>query len=74
MSGLTIDDSSLFFPKFSSVCTLCKHLNPRSPLKGNPTCKAFPERIPNEIWLGENDHTQPFPGDRGITFSKADWD
>ena len=33
------------------------------------TCRAFnPDRIPDEILNGENDHTEPFPGDNGIQF------
>ena len=32
------------------------------------TCAAFPKGIPLEIWNGENDHAQEFPGDNGIRF------
>jgi hypothetical protein len=46
------------------VCLLCRHYH-RS---GFRTCDAFPERIPDEIWVYVNPHTQPIPGDHGIHF------
>ena len=33
-----------------------------------PFCRAFPEEIPIAIRLGENNHTEPYPGDHGIQF------
>lgn len=33
-----------------------------------PCCTAFPQGIPVEISYGENDHTTPYPGDRGIQY------
>jgi hypothetical protein len=46
----------------SQVCWKCKHLQEIH------SCAAFPEEdgIPEEIWNGENDHRQPYPGDQGI--------
>ena len=29
-------------------------------------CAAFPEGIPDAIWLGEVDHASPYPGDGGV--------
>lgn len=48
-------------PMVSSVCAFCVHY------QGKMSCQAF-NKIPKEIWLGENDHRKPFPGDNGIQF------
>ena len=36
-----------------------------------PVCSAFPNGIPEGILIGENKHTSPFPGDKGIRFEPA---
>ncbi len=35
---------------------------------GEQQCKAFSERIPEEIWSGTVPHYQPYPGDQGIRY------
>jgi hypothetical protein len=42
-------------------CTKCKNYIRKT------ECAAF-AAIPEEIWLGEHDHRQPYPGDNGIRF------
>jgi len=46
----------------SLQCQLCKHY------RGAKICAAFPVDIPEEIFLGQHDHREPFPGDNGILF------
>lgn len=46
----------------SEVCTFCKHY------KSKHTCTAFPQGIPEVIWVGVNNHRKPFAGDNGIQF------
>ena len=59
-----LDDREFNKPIPSKVCTRCKHLYAERRYE----CKAFPDGIPAAIWLGKNDHTQPFTGDHGIQF------
>lgn len=53
-------------PIYSSVCAFCRHLDQRK----HRTCPAFPERIPDAIWLGENNHQQAISGDNGVRFER----
>lgn len=46
----------------SEQCESCAHF--REGLQ----CAAFGGPIPSPILRGDHDHTQPFPGDRGIRF------
>ena len=64
------DDSDLYIMDFSIVCNRCRHIT------GKRKCHAFSPfgitdesaLIPLPIWLGEHDHTEPYPGDGGIQF------
>ena len=59
-------DGEKYPTPYSGVCTFCKHL-----VSGvDHICAAFPNGIPPEIWEGQNDHTQSFPGDGGIQYER----
>lgn len=51
-----------------SPCLHCK--NKGKPGEGN--CRAFLDRIPDEIFWGKNLHKEPYPGDHGILFDQED--
>ena len=48
----------------TSQCVRCRHY------KGGLTCAAFPERIPEEILVGDHDHSKPL-GDEKVLFEVA---
>jgi len=54
---------------FAVQCDSCKHLR-----ANGARCAAYPgaEGIPPEIFIGEIDHTEPYPGDQGITYKAKD--
>lgn len=75
-------DDRLFFVKvFSQVCGRCRHFRKveldvgateaGGAAQPRPTCNAFPYKIPEEIWLEQNDHTSSCPGDQGIQFEDS---
>jgi len=61
----SILDRSLAIPRFSPVCAFCRHRT------GFRTCEAFDDQIPLDIWVGQNSHQRPYPGDHGIQFESV---
>jgi len=35
---------------------------------GDFRCKAFPNGIPRELFVGKRNHNRPYPGDHGFRF------
>lgn len=63
MNASIIDDRDIVI--HASMCWVCRHF--QDPNKRR--CSAFPDtNIPDDIWLGENLHTSPVPGDNGLLF------
>lgn len=65
---MILDDRDLEINHYSEVCTFCSNYLPGS--ETGVTCRAFSEKIPDEIWSGKNKHTEPYPGDHGIRFER----
>ncbi len=65
-------DRELEVPVYSSVCLRCTHLDLDAFVQGKHRCAAFPDGIPMPIWMGENNHQKPYPGDQGIRFEPRD--
>ncbi len=51
-----------------SQCIRCVHWDA---LPGN-RCAAYPSGVPREILWNKVDHTNPYPGDRGIRLKERD--
>ena len=59
-------DNQYEHPPVSYICGRCIHWHGPHPVERRWTCDAFPDLIPLAIWRGENDHTEPYPGDHDI--------
>jgi hypothetical protein len=46
------------------ACMTCTRFHRKGPL----TCDAFPERIPDKVWLEGDPHTSPIEGDHGLLY------
>ena len=68
MGEIMLDDRELEIPVYSPVCTFGLHVS----IEPRRTCTTFPEGVPLEIWIGDNNHTSPFPDDHGIQFELSD--
>ena len=55
--------------QWESYCPVCIHFRRNT---REPTCAAFPEGIPEEIFLSRFDHRRPYPGDKGFRFEPAE--
>jgi hypothetical protein len=60
-------------PKYSTLCQeLCIHFHSYGDvltIGTRPSCDAFPDGIPEELYEGEvPPHTKKYPGDNGILF------
>lgn len=53
----------------NGICNYCSHSYLSKNGQSYPTCKAFPDGIPEEILNGEYDHHKPYEGDNGIRFN-----
>ena len=51
-----------------SSCISCIRLKSKG---SDPSCKAFPNGIPEEILNGSHDHRKPFKGDNGIRYKSV---
>lgn len=64
MTEMVILDDSVMARVRSPICWTCQHKRPTF----KHYCDTFPQGIPDEIWTGKNDHTQPYEGDQGIQY------
>ena len=49
-----------------TLCMRCERFDRATPNEN--VCSAFPDGIPPAIFLGDVDHSKPFPGDHGLQF------
>lgn len=61
------EEATLIPVNAARQCASCKNYILRS-----LRCKAYPNRIPEEILGGEVDHRWPYKGDNGILYDPVD--
>lgn len=71
MANVELEISDKFIAEQNQIavppCNNCKNYDREN--NKEITCRAFtPDRIPEVILQGKNDHKKPFPGDNGIRF------
>lgn len=55
-----------------TLCAGCSRLDRDAPL-GEERCSAFPNGIPDEIYLEGGDHRKAWRGDNGLQYAEAEW-
>lgn len=54
-------------------CLHCKHYH-WTEKKNIQSCEAFPDGIPEDIFMNHINHNAPYPGDNGILFEQMQVD
>jgi hypothetical protein len=57
-------------PSAPPLCVSCRHRHVTTVL-GVHTCDAFPDGIPDAIWVALGDHRDPVPGDHGVQYERS---
>lgn len=52
----------------ATQCKVCANFLDAGSESKQPTCKAFTNGIPAEIWVGNHKHTVNYPGDNGLRY------
>lgn len=67
MTDLTLSSQQQRLPAISPMCVDCILLYNHGIERA---CEAFPQGIPDEIWIGTVSHRRPYQGDGGLTYSQ----